>query len=138
MEIVCQASIILQSNKSKDYLNSANDSKKEKSGLRNLTVQNYPKSYLKNWRTFRTELKTKLKKFAKDAAKYEGGRWTKSGTVNKIFISELRKYSVDAAQTMAAIHKGANRLRTTARSATEIYGGFRYIIEEDGQEEEIC
>ena len=83
------------------------------------------------------ELKGKLKKFAKDTIKYDGGKWTRSGAVNKLFLPELRKYNVDASQTVAAIYKGADRLRTAARSATEIYNDLQYIIEEGGQEEDM-
>ncbi|KAG0748633.1 hypothetical protein G6F62_005933 [Rhizopus arrhizus] len=37
---------------------------------------------------------------------------------------------MNAAQTVAAIYKGAERLRTTARSATRIDGDLKCIIEE--------
>lgn len=37
---------------------------------------------------------------------------------------------MNAAQTVAAIYKGAERLRTTARSATRIDGDLKCIIED--------
>ncbi|KAG1474717.1 hypothetical protein G6F56_000185 [Rhizopus delemar] len=36
------------------------------------------------------ELKNKLKKFARESTKFEGGKWTQSGTINKIYLPNLR------------------------------------------------
>ncbi|KAG1143521.1 hypothetical protein G6F37_006364 [Rhizopus arrhizus] len=58
----------------------------------------------------------------------------KSEAANKLLVPELRKHNMDAAQTVATIYKGAERLRTTARSATRIDGDLKCIIEEGGQE----
>ncbi|KAG1033716.1 hypothetical protein G6F43_013527 [Rhizopus delemar] len=82
-------------------------------------------------------LKTKLKQFAKETNKYEGGKWTQSGTVNKIYLPELKKYQVDATQTITAFTKGADRLRTAGRAATNIYQEFHHVIENGGSEEEM-
>ncbi|KAG1041327.1 hypothetical protein G6F43_012107 [Rhizopus delemar] len=82
-------------------------------------------------------LKTKLKQFAKETNKYEGGKWTQSGMVNKIYLPELKKYQVDANQTITAFTKGANRLRTAGRAATDIYQEFYHVIENGGSEEEM-
>ncbi|KAG0764640.1 hypothetical protein G6F57_010404 [Rhizopus arrhizus] len=80
-------------------------------------------------------LKTKLKQFAKEANKYGEGRWTQSGTVNKIYLLELKKHQVDAAQTITAFTKGAGRLWTAGRAATDIYQGFHHDIENSRSEE---
>ncbi|KAG1044977.1 hypothetical protein G6F43_011365 [Rhizopus delemar] len=82
-------------------------------------------------------LKIKLKQFAKETNKCKGGKWTQSGTVNKIYLSELKKYQVDATQTITAFTKGANRLRTADRAATDIYQEFHHVIENGGSEEEM-
>ncbi|KAG2190635.1 hypothetical protein INT47_008410, partial [Mucor saturninus] len=79
----------------------------------------------------------KLKRFAKDTIRYEGGKWTKSGAVNKMFAPELRKFTVDATQTVAAIHKGADRLRTASRAAAEIYSDVQWIINEGESEQNM-
>ena len=97
-----------------------------------------PNEILEELDTFaNSELKNKLKKLAKGTIKYEGGRWTKSGAINKLFAPEFRKYQVEATQTVAAYHKGADRLRTTARAATEIFNDLQYVIEEGGEEKDM-
>ncbi|PHZ13152.1 uncharacterized protein RHIMIDRAFT_313120 [Rhizopus microsporus ATCC 52813] len=87
--------------------------------------------------TSKTVLRNKLKKSAKDTYKYDGGKWTQSGTVNKVYLPELKKYQVDAAQTTTAITKGADRLRTAGRATTEIYQEFQHLIEIGGTEDDM-
>ncbi|KAI7886545.1 uncharacterized protein EV154DRAFT_427421 [Mucor mucedo] len=84
-----------------------------------------------------SELKNKLKRFAIDTIKYEGGKWTKSGAINNMFGPELIKFNVDATQTVAAIHKGADRLRTASRAAAEMYSDVQWIINEGGIEQDM-
>ncbi|KAL0146315.1 hypothetical protein V8B55DRAFT_1571058, partial [Mucor lusitanicus] len=86
---------------------------------------------------FSFELKAKLKKFGRDTLKYDGGRWTQSGAINRVFLSELRKQHVDATQPIHALYKGADRLRTAAKASTEIYSDFQHIIENGGSQEEM-
>ncbi|RCI06232.1 hypothetical protein CU098_013751 [Rhizopus stolonifer] len=50
---------------------------------------------------------------------------------------ELKKFQVDAAQTVSAIGKGADRLRTAGRGAAEIFLDFQFIIKEGGSEEDM-
>lgn len=85
----------------------------------------------------KTDLKNKLKKFARESTKFEGGKWTQPGTINKVYLPELKKFQVDAAQTVSAIGKGADRLRTAGRGATEIFLDFQYIIKEGGSQEDM-
>ncbi|KAI7890125.1 uncharacterized protein EV154DRAFT_422503, partial [Mucor mucedo] len=84
-----------------------------------------------------SELKNKLKRFAKDTIRYEGGKWTKSGAVNNMFAPELEKFTVDATQTVAVIHKGAERLRPASRAAAEIYSNDQWLINEGESEKDI-
>jgi hypothetical protein len=54
-----------------------------------------------------------------------------------VYLSDLKKeHYIEATQNVTAIYK-ADRLRTTARSATEIYNNLLYIIEEGGKEEDV-
>lgn len=67
--------------------------------------------------TFQTKFAwrwNKLRQYARNTSKYEGDSWTKSGTVNQVYLPELKKYNVDAVQYINAISKGADRLRTAA------------------------
>jgi hypothetical protein len=70
------------------------------------------------------QLKNKLKQYARETIKFEGGKWTKTGTINKVYLPELKKYQVDAAQMISAIGKGPS----------ELYNETRYIFEEGGDE----
>lgn len=87
--------------------------------------------------TTNSELKSKLKKFGRDAPNYNGGRWTQSGAIHKLFSSELKKQQVDATQTINAFYKGTDRLRTSARASTEIYSDLEHILLNGGTEEEM-
>ncbi|OAD74615.1 hypothetical protein PHYBLDRAFT_67468 [Phycomyces blakesleeanus NRRL 1555(-)] len=65
-------------------------------------------------------IKQNLKRFAKATLQYHGGRWTQPEAINAVFKSKLKKHQVEASEMVAAIHKGAEWIRTTARAATEI------------------
>ena len=69
-----------------------------------------------------SELKQKIKTYARHRNRYNGGRWTQSGAVNKVLLPEIKTYQVEATQAIEAFHEGGNRLRSAARAATEIYG----------------
>ena len=66
----------------------------------------------------------------RDTIQYDRDNRTKSEAVNQLLVPELHQHNMNAAQTVAAIYKGAERLRTTARSATRIDGDLKCIIEE--------
>ena len=87
--------------------------------------------------TSRFNLKKKLKQYHRDTIKYEGGKWTQTGTINKVYLPELKRYQCDAAQMVSAIGKGADRLRTAGRRATEIFSELKYIFDEGGDEEAL-
>lgn len=61
------------------------------------------------------QLKNKLKQYARETIKFEGGKWTQAGTINRVYLPELKKYQVDTAQMVSAIGKGADRLRTAGK-----------------------
>jgi hypothetical protein len=67
------------------------------------------------------ELQSNVQKFNRECLKYEGGQWTRSGAINKVFISDLKKYNVDSFQFINHKYKHAERLRTAARVSTEIF-----------------
>lgn len=103
-----------------------------------IDIQTLPEDILDDLETTsKAALKIKLKRFAKDASKYEGGRWTQSGTVNKVYLPELKKYQVDAAQAIAAFTKGADRLRTAGRATTDIYQELQHFAEMGGTEDDM-
>jgi hypothetical protein len=85
----------------------------------------------------KTDLKNNLRRFARDSIRFDGGNWTRSGTVNKIYLPELKKFQVDAAQTVNAFSKGADRMRTAGRGATEIFQNLQSIIPKIGKSPEM-
>ncbi|KAG1438738.1 hypothetical protein G6F56_012538 [Rhizopus delemar] len=46
----------------------------------------------------KTDFKNKLKKFVQESTKFEGRKWTQSGTISKVYLPELKKFRVNAAQ----------------------------------------
>lgn len=80
----------------------------------------------------KTELHNNLKKYARDVQQYDGGDWTTAETINKGFISELKKYNVDTHQVVSYKYKDADRLRTAARGATEIFEELKFIADRGG------
>ncbi|KAG1050249.1 hypothetical protein G6F43_007464 [Rhizopus delemar] len=75
--------------------------------------------------------------FTRDTTKYEGGKWTQSSTMSEIYLPELKKYQVDAVQTVVAITKGADRLRTAGRATANIFQDLEHVIENRGAEEDM-
>ncbi|KAJ8654250.1 hypothetical protein O0I10_010072 [Lichtheimia ornata] len=71
--------------------------------------------------TSKTTMEKNLKRFTKDIKSYTGGKWTQSGAINKEFIPELKKRSIDVHTAIQARYKDADKLRQAARAATEIY-----------------
>lgn len=87
----------------------------------------------------KADLRNNLKRYIKDVQQYEGGDWTTGETINKIFVSDLKMYQVDAHQVVDFRYKDADRLRVAARAATEIYQQLKFIAERgrDPSDEEI-
>ncbi|KAI9007867.1 hypothetical protein CLU79DRAFT_823969, partial [Phycomyces nitens] len=81
--------------------------------------------------TSRKGLKGNLQRFAKDALTYEGGSWTKGGAINKDFIPELKRSHVDTLTVVQGRYKEADKLRTTASIATEIFDDLKAFIAGD-------
>lgn len=81
-----------------------------------------------------SQLKNKLKQFARITPRFEGDSWTKTGAANKGCLQDLKRYKIDALQQINAITKGADRLRTAARGATDLYQDLQQIFEEGGDE----
>ena len=46
------------------------------------------------------ELRSNIQKYTKDAIKYDGNRWTKTGAVNKAFVLKLKNLKMDVYQTI--------------------------------------
>lgn len=83
----------------------------------------------------RIQIKSKLKQHARETITFEGRKWTERGTINKVYLPELKKYQMDAAQMVSAIGKEADRLQTAEQGTPEFYNEIRYIIEEGGGEQ---
>ncbi|KAG1180700.1 hypothetical protein G6F70_003479 [Rhizopus microsporus] len=67
--------------------------------------------------TPKIELKDNIKKFQRRTVNYEGGNWTRSGRINKIFIANLKKFNLDAHTVVSYKYKDAERLRTAGKAA---------------------
>ena len=80
------------------------------------------------------ELRTNTQKFTKEALQYDGGKWTKSGAINKMFVQELKNAKMDAYQSIQQRFKDGDRLRVAARGATEIFEEIKFVVERGGGE----
>ncbi|KAG1498301.1 hypothetical protein G6F52_012773 [Rhizopus delemar] len=78
------------------------------------------------------EMRTTIKKYAREVPLYEGGNWTASETTNKIFIPDLKRHKVDAHQVVSQRYKDADHLRIAARAATEVFEDLSYVQENGG------
>ncbi|KAF7725668.1 hypothetical protein EC973_009475 [Apophysomyces ossiformis] len=66
--------------------------------------------------------KTKnIKKFESNLPSYGGGKWTKSGALNKILYSKVKKYKLDRLSVVLQKYKGGDKLRATGQAAIEAY-----------------
>ncbi|CDH61448.1 hypothetical protein RO3G_05826 [Lichtheimia corymbifera JMRC:FSU:9682] len=91
--------------------------------------------------TSKTTMEKNLKRFTKDIRSYSGGKWTQSGAINKEFIPELKKRSMDVHTAIQARYKDADKLRQAGRAATEIYEDLQFIISrgiESGDEDTLA
>ncbi|EIE79992.1 hypothetical protein RO3G_04697 [Rhizopus delemar RA 99-880] len=75
------------------------------------------------------EMRTTIKKYAREVPLYEGGNWPASETTNKIFIPDLKRHKVDAHQVVSQRYKDADHLRIAARAATEVFEDLTYVQE---------
>ncbi|KAG1256981.1 hypothetical protein G6F68_009526 [Rhizopus microsporus] len=75
------------------------------------------------------ELRTNTQKFTKEALQYDGGKWTKSGAINKMFVQELKNAKMDAYQSIQQRFKDGDRLRVAARGATEVFEEIKFVVE---------
>ncbi|KAG1179383.1 hypothetical protein G6F70_001407 [Rhizopus microsporus] len=66
------------------------------------------------------ELRTSTQKFTKEALQYNGGKWTKSGAVNKMFVQELKNVKMDEYQSIQQRFKDGDRFRVAAKGATKV------------------
>ncbi|KAG0166775.1 hypothetical protein DFQ30_006795 [Apophysomyces sp. BC1015] len=60
-------------------------------------------------------------------------------TINKRFHNDLRKFNVDSLQVVSGRYKDADRMRTAARGATEVFEALTFIATRGGDpsDEEI-
>ncbi|CEG79963.1 hypothetical protein RMATCC62417_14365 [Rhizopus microsporus] len=60
---------------------------------------------------------------------YEGGRWSKSSTINKIFIQGLKKANLSVFTVVGYKYENAERLRTAGKAAAEIYQDLKACMD---------
>ena len=82
------------------------------------------------------DLSNNLKKFAKDTKRFEGGEWTAAETINKGFIPDLKKYTIDSLQAVSYKYKDADRLRVAGHAATEIFRELQFITNNEEERAE--
>jgi hypothetical protein len=78
--------------------------------------------------------KSATARFIKRLNRYDGENWTRGGATNKQLVSELKRSQVDANQLVQQIYKDGEKIRNTARAATELYEDIEAIMEEDEKE----
>ena len=76
------------------------------------------------------ELEEKFRVFKRDLQRYQGATWTQPGAVNKRFIGELKRATVEANALVQAKYKDADRVRQAARAAAEIFEDIKNILEQ--------
>ena len=74
------------------------------------------------------EFRTNPQKFTKEALQYDGGKWTKSGAVNKMFVQELKNAKMDAYQSIQQRFKDGDRLRVAVRGAIEVFEEIKFVV----------
>ncbi|OAD68326.1 hypothetical protein PHYBLDRAFT_68873 [Phycomyces blakesleeanus NRRL 1555(-)] len=72
-------------------------------------------------------LKSNIIRCTKDTLQFEGGKWTKSGAINQIFVPDLKKYTMDAHQIVQGKYKDGDKLRIAGRAASEDFNDLKYI-----------
>jgi hypothetical protein len=72
-------------------------------------------------RSSHREISAFCKKFPRDLLAYRGENWTRSGATNPQFVRTLKDKTIDTYQHVQQQYRDANRLRTVARAATEIF-----------------
>ena len=65
--------------------------------------------------------KANITSFVNDLPQYEGGRWTKSGSLNRDLHGHVRQHKLDALSVITQKYRNGDRLRQAGRAATEIY-----------------
>ena len=76
------------------------------------------------------DLEEKFRVFKRDLVCYQGDNWTQPGAVNRRFIGELKRSTMDVYASIQAKYKDADRLRQTARAAAEIFADIKNILEQ--------
>ena len=82
------------------------------------------------------EIRTNVKRFAKDTVNYSGGSWTQSGALNKFVVQEIKHTKVDTYTSIQQRIKDGDKLRTAGKNAAEIYEELHFLIERGGGEDD--
>ncbi|KAG0926729.1 hypothetical protein G6F57_016421 [Rhizopus arrhizus] len=75
------------------------------------------------------QLQDNLKQFKREAHKYVPNDWTTPETINRNFLPNLKKYTVETTQIINSIYKVTENTRFQASTAVEIYEQLGYLIE---------
>jgi hypothetical protein len=71
------------------------------------------------------ELNSNINRFTRDLPKYDGGKWTKQGAANPIFVKEYQESKINSLQLINSKYKDAEKLRNAGRAATELFQELR-------------
>lgn len=72
-------------------------------------------------------MQSNIKRYIRDLPNYEGGDWTINEAINKEFTPNIKRFQIDAYQVLQSRYKDAERIRNTAKAATDIYEDLVYI-----------
>lgn len=78
------------------------------------------------------DLRYNTTKYQKDVQQYDGGNWTKQGTINQVFIKDLKKHQVETYSVVQQLYKHSEKLRVAARAATEVFSDIQFLLERGG------
>ncbi|KAF7730874.1 hypothetical protein EC973_001392 [Apophysomyces ossiformis] len=73
-------------------------------------------------------------KFESNLPAYEGGKWTRTGALNKVLYPKVKKYKLDGLSVVLQKYKDGDNLRAAGRAATEAYEELYEIIHRETED----
>ena len=81
--------------------------------------------------TQETAARANITSWLNELPNYEGGKWTKTGSLNKDLHGHVRQHRLDALTIIFQKYRNGDRLRNAGRAATEIYEELASFIQRE-------
>lgn len=82
-----------------------------------------------------TTAQSNINTFINDLPMYTGGKWTQSGSLNKVLHNQVKQHKMDAVSVITHKYRDADRLRAAGRAATAAFEQLENILDRGGDEE---